>query len=177
MLGSLYWSAVCYGAFTMMQVLGKESGKNIIEQANPLVLLVGLPTIPVALILSKLIRWEDQILKLWLKNNCRIPLFGYLLGKPAKKSKEFSRRLFSRDAPSDPIAMCRNFCSALILPTAATFFGGLLFENVKSNFKRAILGGLTFVLAKGFIKILFRQSQYIRQTHRKIQNFEKTDSE
>lgn len=33
-------------------------------------------------------------------------------------------------------------------------------------------GGLTFVLAKGFIKILLRQNQYIRQTHRKILNFD-----
>ncbi|KAF7490576.1 E3 ubiquitin-protein ligase MARCH5 [Sarcoptes scabiei] len=172
-VGSIYWSAVCYGAFTLMQILGKENGKNVIEQSDPLVLLVGLPSIPVALVLSKLIRWEDQILKLWLKNNFRLPLFGYILGKPAEKSREFAgRTIFPRDSMSDPISICRNFCGALILPTAATIFGSLFFDNIKSNFSRALLGGLTFVLSKGFIKILLRQNQYIRQTHRKILNFD-----
>ncbi|KAI7693122.1 hypothetical protein SSS_03339 [Sarcoptes scabiei] len=156
-----------------MQILGKENGKNVIEQSDPLVLLVGLPSIPVALVLSKLIRWEDQILKLWLKNNFRLPLFGYILGKPAEKSREFAgRTIFPRDSMSDPISICRNFCGALILPTAATIFGSLFFDNIKSNFSRALLGGLTFVLSKGFIKILLRQNQYIRQTHRKILNFD-----
>ncbi|XP_027195851.2 E3 ubiquitin-protein ligase MARCHF5-like [Dermatophagoides pteronyssinus] len=173
-VGSIYWSAVCYGAFTIMQVLGKENGKIVIEQSDPLVLLVGLPSIPVALILSKLIRWEDQILKLWIQNKCRLPLFGYVMGKPAaEKSREYAEQtIFARDSMSDPISICRNFCGALILPTAATFFGGIFFDNIKSNFSRAILGGLTFVLAKGFIKILLRQNQYIRQTHRKILNFD-----
>lgn len=160
-VGSIYWSAVCYGAFTVMQVLGwchllfdqchqlslwlgKESGKNVIEQSDPVVLLVGLPSIPVVLILSKLIRWEDQLLKLWFKNNFRFPLFGYILGKPAEKPADFTEHnLLSRDAMSDPIAICRNFCGALILPTAATFFGGLFFANIKSNFNRAILVSTT----------------------------------
>ncbi|KAH9526940.1 hypothetical protein DERF_000995 [Dermatophagoides farinae] len=172
-VGSIYWSAVCYGAFTIMQVLGKENGKIVIEQSDPLVLLVGLPSIPLALLLSKLIRWEDQILKLWIQNKCRLPLLGYIMGKPAEKSREYAEQtIFARDSMSDPISICRNFCGALILPTAATFIGGIFFDNIKSNFSRAILGGLTFVLAKGFIKILLRQNQYIRQTHRKILNFD-----
>lgn len=95
------------------------------------------------------------------------------MGKPANRSREFAEQtILSRDSMSDPISICRNFCGALILPTAATFFGGLFFDNIKSNFSRAILGGITFVLAKGFIKIFLRQQQYIRQTHRKILNYD-----
>lgn len=33
------------------------------ENADPLVLLVGLPAIPVGLILGRMIRWEDMILR------------------------------------------------------------------------------------------------------------------
>jgi len=124
----------------IIEFVGNENGKSVIEQSDLIVLLVGLPSIPVVLILSKLIRWEDQILKLWFKNNFRIPLIGYILGKPAEKPTEFTEHnLLSRDAMSDPIAICRNFCGALILPTAATFLGGLFFANIKSNFNRAIL--------------------------------------
>lgn len=35
------------------------------ERADPLFLLMGLPTIPVALVLGKMIRWEDYIVRLW----------------------------------------------------------------------------------------------------------------
>ena len=112
----------------------------MIEQSDPVVLLVGLPSIPVVLILSKLIRWEDQILKLWYKNNFRFPLLGYVLGKPAEKPPEFTEHnLLSRDAMTDPIAICRNFCGALILPTAATLIGSFLFRDITSDLNRALL--------------------------------------
>ena len=127
-----------------MQVLGKENGKSVIEQSDPIILLVGLPSIPVVLILSKLIRWEDQILKLWFKNNFRYPLLGYVMGKPASKPPEFTEHnLLAREANADPITICRNFCGALILPTAATFFGGLFFPDIESNFHRAVLVSIT----------------------------------
>lgn len=35
------------------------------ERADPLVLLMGLPTIPVLLVLGKMIRWEDSVVRLW----------------------------------------------------------------------------------------------------------------
>lgn len=35
----------------------------------------------------------------------------------------------------------------------------------------ALQGGLTFIVAKGFIKIYLRQQQYIRQSKRKVLNF------
>ncbi|KAJ6222956.1 hypothetical protein RDWZM_001501 [Blomia tropicalis] len=171
-VGSIYWSAVCYGAFTILQVFGKERGKCLINEAKTIYLLVGLPAIPVVLIASKMICWENILLKLWQKNEFRFPLFGYIIGKPAEKPPEFvEHNLFCRDAISDPIVICRNFCGALILPTAATLFGELLFGNFNNGLHRAILGGITFTVGKGLIKILLRQNQYVRQTHRKILNF------
>lgn len=35
------------------------------ERADPLFLLMGLPTIPVVLVLGKMIRWEDYVVRLW----------------------------------------------------------------------------------------------------------------
>lgn len=43
------------------------------EQADPLILLIGLPAIPVALLLGKLIRWEDALLRFMRKNINKIP--------------------------------------------------------------------------------------------------------
>lgn len=49
------------------------------EQADPLVLLIGLPAIPIALIVGKLIRWEDTVLAFIRNYLSRVPLIKYIL--------------------------------------------------------------------------------------------------
>lgn len=48
-----------------MQVVGHKKGLYVMERADPLFLLMGLPTIPVVLVLGKMIRWEDYMVRLW----------------------------------------------------------------------------------------------------------------
>lgn len=55
-------------------MIGQKEGLSIMEQADPIVLLIGLPAIPVTLVLSKLIRWEDALLSFMRKNISKIPL-------------------------------------------------------------------------------------------------------
>jgi E3 ubiquitin-protein ligase MARCH5 len=50
------------------QVLGHKEGLAVMEQADPLFLLVGLPTIPIVLILGKMVRWEEFVLRLWRRH-------------------------------------------------------------------------------------------------------------
>ena len=107
-VGSIYWVAVSYGAITVMQVnilsnekkiimqnlifnlififffpppkiMGQENGLDLMENADPLMLLVGLPIIPVALILSKLINWEDTALTFLRRNARKVPVLKYIL--------------------------------------------------------------------------------------------------
>ncbi|PVD30796.1 hypothetical protein C0Q70_10071 [Pomacea canaliculata] len=84
-IGSVYWTAVTYGAVTVMQVLGHKEGLNVMERADPLFLLIGLPTIPVMLILGKMVRWEDYILRLWRKHSSKLPLLNYLFPDEARR--------------------------------------------------------------------------------------------
>jgi len=70
-------------AFTIVrsrtrQVLGHKEGLNVMEKADPLFLLIGLPMIPVSLVLSKMLRWEDFILRLWRKHSSKLPFINYL---------------------------------------------------------------------------------------------------
>jgi len=168
-IGSVYWSAVTYGAVTVMQVLGHKEGLNVMEKADPLFLLIGLPTIPVMLILGKMVRWEDFILKLWRKHSEKIPLINYLF--PSEPSG--NTRIPADTAPlSDPISATRVVCGALIMPTIATIFGKLMFGSVNSNFQRTLLGGIAFIAIKGVLRIYFKQQQYIRQAQRKILDFD-----
>lgn len=73
------WDLYCYlGVFSWVQVLGHKEGLNVMERADPLFLLIGLPTIPMILILGKMVRWEDFFLKLWRKHSSKLPLLSYL---------------------------------------------------------------------------------------------------
>ena len=56
-----------------------------------------------------------------------------------------------------PISDSRDFCGALFFPTVATVLGATLYKNVPSQFKRTLLGGLTFAAIKGILKIYCKQ--------------------
>jgi len=169
-VGSIYWTAVTYGAVTVMQVAGHKEGLSVMEQADPLVLLVGLPTIPVMLILGKMIRWEDHLLRFIRKHSWKIPILKHIL--PSLRQNVVLDRV-SQDLPalSDPISATRILCGALLFPTISTILGKFMFENVRSNFRRSLFGGMAFIAFKGILRIYHKQKQYMRQSERKIVDF------
>lgn len=63
-------------AFSVCQVVGHKEGLDVMERADPLFLLIGLPTIPVILILGKMIRWEDYVLRLWRKYSNKLQILN-----------------------------------------------------------------------------------------------------
>ncbi|OQR78000.1 E3 ubiquitin-protein ligase MARCH5-like [Tropilaelaps mercedesae] len=170
-LGSVYWTAVTYGAVTVMQVIGHREGLNVMEQADPLFLLVGLPTIPIMLVLGKMVRWDHFLLKLWWKHAGRLPgmkgIFSSLRGElPANTFVEPSGaalQLLERPLFGDALSTTRVLVSALFLPTAATFVGRFCFAGVRSQLHRTLLvsrrpisgrrreESLTLVLGKGVL--------------------------
>ena len=56
------------------------------EKADPLIMLIGLPTIPVMLMLGRLIRWEDAVLKFWRKHSTKLPLLNLIFPNGNKKT-------------------------------------------------------------------------------------------
>ena len=60
------------------QLMGHKEGLLFLEEADIIIILVGLPIIPVVLLLSKLIRWEDYLLRLWRKHSPKLPFINYL---------------------------------------------------------------------------------------------------
>ncbi|XP_041666106.1 E3 ubiquitin-protein ligase MARCHF5 [Cheilinus undulatus] len=163
-VGTVYWSAVTYGAVTVMQVVGHKKGLYIMERADPLFLLMGLPTIPVALVLGKMIRWEDYIVRLWQRYSHR--------GKLHPGTGQYLPRI-PVDGPGsgDHLSVSRTLCGALIFPSIASLVGRLLFRRMDSNLQRTILGGIAFVLIKGVLKVYFKQQQYVIQANRQILNY------
>ena len=62
-------------ALLPLQMLGHKEGLAVMERADPLFLLLGLPAIPVLLILGKMLRWEDYVLRLWRKHYVTLAKF------------------------------------------------------------------------------------------------------
>jgi len=167
-VGAIYWCAVTY-AITVMQVVGQKEGLAVMEQADPLVLLIGLPAIPIALVVGRMVRWEDTVLYFIRKYLARIPLIKHILPFRVDVGPNFTRTN-EEDIPplSDPVSATRVLCGALLMPTISNLMGKMLFDSVKSNFHKTVLGGITFILIKGALKIYHKQQQYIRQCQRKI---------
>ncbi|XP_031786470.1 E3 ubiquitin-protein ligase MARCH5 isoform X1 [Nasonia vitripennis] len=172
-VGCVYWTAVTYGAVTVMQVIGHKDGLSMMEQADPLVLLVGLPTIPIMLVLGKMLDWEDQALSLFRRHACKVPLLKRFL--KCRCSEDDVAR--SQEVPpmTDPVSATRVLCGALLLPTIATICGRIFFYSINSNFQRTLLGGVAFITIKGAFKIYHKQQQYIRQRQRRIMDYTDTN--
>lgn len=163
-VGTIYWSAVTYGAVTVMQVVGHKKGLYVMERADPLFLLMGLPTIPVALVLGKMIRWEDYIVRLWQR-------YYYKASLPPGSSRYLPRVPGDGPGAGDHLSVSRTLCGALIFPTIASVVGRLLFRRMSSSLQRTVLGGIAFVLIKGVLKVYFKQQQYLIQANRHILNY------
>ncbi|XP_054468410.1 E3 ubiquitin-protein ligase MARCHF5 [Anoplopoma fimbria] len=169
-VGTVYWSAVTYGAVTVMQVVGHKKGLNVMERADPLFLLMGLPTIPVLLVLGKMIRWEDCLVRLLQRY--------YYKGKLQPASSRFLSRVPADGfGAGDHLSVSRTLCGALIFPSIASLVGRLLFGLMSSNLQRTMLGGMAFVLIKGALKVYFKQQQCIIQASRNILNYPERDGD
>jgi hypothetical protein len=65
------------------------------EKADPLFLLIGLPTIPIVLILGRMIRWEEAVLKFWRKHSSKLPLMNYLFPNGNFNKNKFFNKIKS----------------------------------------------------------------------------------
>jgi len=174
---SLYWTAVTYGAVTVMQLMGSERGLQTLEKTDPVILLLGLPTIPIALITFKMIRWEDKVVE-WLRDlyvsprsgsrrRLEIPAEGEAAVPPAAPiaNEQAAQQQIIRDAAS----ATRILCGALALPTIAVTVGKIVYgETVSPPLKRAFYGAAIFVVVRGATKIYYKYKQMIRQKNRRI---------
>ena len=50
-----------------MQITGHERGLVLMESADPLLLLVSLPLVPLGLVLGKMVKWQEPLLQVFTK--------------------------------------------------------------------------------------------------------------
>lgn len=168
MVGSLYWTAVTYGAITVMQVVGQPNAVEVMDRFEPALLLTGLPCIPVFLITFKMVQWEDSLLEFLRKAGPRLPVLRHFL--PAPVANESGTN--NETVVTEEMSCTRVFTGALLLPTIATITGDLLYKNtIKSSVQRTLLGGLTFIIVRGIVKMYHKQQVYKRLRRRRILDY------
>lgn len=166
-VGSIYWTMVTFGAVTVMQTVGHDRSLVVMERADPMLLLVSLPLVPVGLIIGQMVRWEETVLHFLRMTVPKTPVVRSIM--PSFAYRPNHQGIQSRIPPmTDPISLTRIFCGALFFPTIATFLGASLYKSVPSQIKRTLLGGLTFAVVKGLLKIYHKQHQYIRTCQKQI---------
>ncbi|VDM30230.1 unnamed protein product [Hydatigera taeniaeformis] len=173
-IGCLYWSAVTYGALTVMQVCGHEAGLTAMERTDPVVLLLGLPAIPTCLIAIHMVDWQSWFLRLWRSRAYKLAVIQYLLPKDICRS-----RLEEARDPEGGSTIPRILCTSLALPSFAVFFGRLLFSRVQSRIGQAIAvsgcfqgGGLFYLGVTGFLHIYQREMTFLRNCRRHIVEYD-----
>ncbi|XP_034664387.1 E3 ubiquitin-protein ligase MARCHF5 [Drosophila subobscura] len=168
-LGAIYWSAMSFGATTVVQLMGSPRGFSLIANADTLALAAGLPLVPVALLFSRFIRWEDTVLHLIRSRHNifrKVPILS-LLYRTTSESEDAS---LDGDIYSNFSSPChaRVISGALMLPTLATLAGGIFFPSVGDTLNRNLLGGATYIAAKGLLNIYLRQKLFLRSRRRLV---------
>ncbi|XP_033249913.1 E3 ubiquitin-protein ligase MARCH5 isoform X1 [Drosophila miranda] len=174
--GSIYWSAMTFGAITVVQVMGNQRGFVLIENANTLALATGLPLIPMGLVVSRLIRWEDATLNFIRRRHNifrKLPLLSWCYGSIPESEDELAVAENSSAVPftMEPLYIARVCAGALVLPTFATIVGGIFFRGVHDSLYRNLLGGATYIAVKGLLNIYLRQKLYLRRRRRIIYDY------
>ncbi|NXA79318.1 MARH5 ligase, partial [Thryothorus ludovicianus] len=109
--GRIFQEALPVALFLLQQVVGHKEGLDVMERADPLFLLIGLPTIPVMLILGKMIRWEDYVLRLWRKYSNKLQILNSIfpgIGCPVPRIPAEANPL------ADHVSATRILCGALV---------------------------------------------------------------
>ncbi|PAA72353.1 hypothetical protein BOX15_Mlig001609g1, partial [Macrostomum lignano] len=179
LVGSVYWTAVTYGAVSVMQVLGHSDGLRFMERMDPMMLLVGLPCIPLVLVAAKMVRWEEALVRLVRTYG---PKLFRLRSRPAPRQSLQQQQQQQPVQPppqpppvefglaAHPVSVSRVLCGALALPTVSTVVGKLLFRRVSSSLQRTLLGCFAFVVLKGLTKLIYHQKKWLFVTDRRVLN-------
>lgn len=68
----------------------------------------------------------------------------------------------------------RVLCSALFMPTVSAIIGKA-FKSVESNLLKTVLGGLSFIVVKGTLRIILQYSEFIRKRHKRILDYNESN--
>ncbi|XP_017055920.1 E3 ubiquitin-protein ligase MARCHF5 [Drosophila ficusphila] len=182
---TVYFWAVTYGALTLLELAGYQAGMKLLDE-DPTLLMILLPLVPTALLLGRMVRWDDCLVR-WLRRHHRLaipeeqrdsqgePLPGAPLDDEYFDAQSDSEiQLIGSPLGVEQLGRAASsFCVALGLPTVALILGRTLYGRIYGESKPLgiLLGGVTFVAAKGLACVYLRHSQYHRKRLRFVKDY------
>lgn len=154
---AFYLNCGTFGAICVMQIFGYNEGWNLIKNSNYYGLALTLPSIPVALIFSRYVKWHEAILK-------------YMTIEKRRNESQIDQNQPARNRSS--LTFMRKVAGALLLPTISILFGELVCHGVQTKYQKRIMGGLVYLGIKGLTKIVYEKKKITREKERDIQNYE-----
>ncbi|XP_022212041.2 E3 ubiquitin-protein ligase MARCHF5-like [Drosophila obscura] len=171
---ALYFSAMTFGALTLIQIIGYRKSLALLNEETTL-LIIGLPTIPVGLLLLRRIRLDDYMLRFLRIFRSRrhgvqpedldeagerlpgAPLDANYFDDLSQDHTELQdSEIFGSEAMR---RASTSFVVALSLPSFAVLLGRSLYAKMENRFLGILLGGMTFLGIKGLA------SAYVRHSH------------
>ncbi|BES89147.1 e3 ubiquitin-protein ligase [Nesidiocoris tenuis] len=165
-LASLYWSALTYGAMTVVYVGGHRS-TDVVQSIHPTVVLMGLPLIPLATILVGSIEWEIHLGRILVAVLRPIPFVGRVVRNASDDSAValVNRRI------SDRMLSTRKCITSLFLPAIAKLCGDLFYSSTSSVLRRFLAGGVTFIGVKTTITYYHKRQIRKKLTDLKVLDY------
>lgn len=162
LVGGVYWCGVTWGAVTMFVSVGHRRAYEAMQKTEPVVLLVGLPLIP-----SALLYYQSCRMSYW---------FVELLARLTLDAQDgvLQQRLDAMRRRRRCLATL--FSESLALPFIARLVGDAVFHEVapESILNRVLLGGAVYLTLRSSLGIFMRYSQLRRQATRLISDYNPT---
>lgn len=174
---ALYYVAFSYGLGVVALAIGKDSTVKVVTglPSGPLITMVGLPLIPVGLILLEITDVEGRVLSYWRSIVSPVlstlPLFGNLLNWLWPTPTRVPRDTSQSDLGGTVDYVARSMTVGLLLPFAAYYTGKFCFKSMENGFKRMLLGGLLIYGLKTLVFMYLRQQQFRRQGFRRVVDY------
>ncbi|XP_002137053.2 E3 ubiquitin-protein ligase MARCH5-like [Drosophila pseudoobscura] len=187
---TLYFSAMTFGALTVIQVIGCRKSLALLNEETTL-LMIALPMIPAGLLLLRNLKLDEYLLRLVRIFRRRrvspenLDEGGELLpGAPLDDSYfddlPLDRPALGLDFQDPDLAVfdhetlrrpSASFIVALSLPTVSVFLGNTLYAKVDDRLLGIFLGAITFLGIKGMASAYIRHSHEQRMRGRYVMDY------
>ena len=143
---TLYYTALSYG-FVVIGIMGGRAGLTRLvasSSSHPMLVIIGVPMIPVGLVLLEAAELEEKTLLLWRKKVSpfisQLPVFGSIINYlwPSLTREPFIGNQMGGVA-STVDYLARSISGGLMLPFVGYAIGRTLFKSRTSNVERTLL--------------------------------------
>lgn len=151
--GCVYTSAFFFGSVAVCQFVGVEEGIDFLCSCNRATLSLGLPLIPIALILPRFVHMRLSFVSRAAQPTNSLPLDDQERdgNEQAGPEPTTSMEVFL-ETQSKKTTVSRAVLGGLMFPSVASALGKFLYGRMCSNvYKRAMLGSLTYLIGKRLI--------------------------